>query len=77
MVIVNSDAGWRTKLIGSETASAPSGMLMEGLPLKVSVWKVSGCIALTPAEPLAGRATVTAVIGRSTGLKTLEMRTRI
>jgi hypothetical protein len=69
------DRGWTGKFKGSDTARAPLGMVMPGFPpLNVTVWSVEGWIALTPEDPLKGRATVMAVMGRSVRPKALEIR---
>ena len=71
------DCGAMRKLSGSDTAKAPFGIVIEGLPLKVTDWTVDDSILLTPAEPLNGSATETAVIGKSVTPKAFEMRIRI
>jgi hypothetical protein len=76
-VIARLDCGLMAKLMGSETASAPLGIVKDVFPLNVTVCSVLGWIALTPAAPWSGRATVTAVMGRSFSPKALEMRIRI
>lgn len=65
MVTVSIDCDLISKSIGSETARAPVGIKNEGLPPKATVLRVPGTMVLTPAEPLYGKATVTAVTGRS------------
>lgn len=65
MITVSIDCGSMVRLMGSETARDWSGIVMDPLPLNVKVCDVPGMIALTPAEPLKGRATVTAVIRKS------------
>ncbi len=77
METVSMDSGFTVKSIGSETARAPFGMVKSGLPEKVTVLSVLVSIEDTPTEPLVGRATVTAVMGRSVVPKTLEMRIRM
>lgn len=78
IVTVTMDCGSTGKSNGSETARAPSGMIMEvSPPLNVTVCRVDGWIALTPAEPLYGRAIDTPVTGRSVRPNALEMRIRI
>ena len=72
------DCGSTVKFNGSETASAPSGMTMDASPpLNVTVCKVEGWMAPTPADPLNGRATVTAVMDKSVRPKAFEIRSRI
>jgi hypothetical protein len=53
------------KRMGSVTARAPLGIWNERDPEKVRYWRVSVRIAGEPAVPLAGRAMVAAVMGRS------------
>jgi hypothetical protein len=65
------------KLMGSETANAPLGIVKDVFPLNVTVWRVLGWIALTPAAPWSGRATVTDVMGRLFSPKAFDMRIRI
>jgi hypothetical protein len=74
IVTVNIDCGATGRLIGSETTKAPFGIVKLASPLNVTVWSVLVWIAETPAEPLTGRATVTAVIGRSVVPKAFEIR---
>ncbi len=50
------------KSIGSERTRAPLGTTKAASPENVTLFTVSGLTALVPAEPLAGSATVTAVI---------------
>ena len=71
------DCGSTGKSSGSDTASPPSGIIMDVFPLKVTVCKVFGWMAETPAEKLKGRATVTAVMGRFVTPNALEKRRRI
>lgn len=71
MVTVRTCWAARVMFTGSEKTTAPLGTVKEGLPEKVTFWRVSGSMALAPAAPLAGRATVTAVMGRSEPPKTL------
>ena len=68
--------GLTAKLIGSETMSAPVGILKDEMPLKVRDAVDSGLTPLIPATSVAGSATVTAVIGRGTEPKAFEMRMR-
>ena len=75
--MASSDCGRILKSTGSETASAPFGMTVDELPLKVKFCRVFGWIADTPDEPLNGRAIVTAVMGRGETPKALEIRRRI
>jgi hypothetical protein len=77
IVTVIIDCGSMGKLRGSETASPAFGMLMDVFPLNVTVWRVCGWIALTPAAPLAGSATVTAVMGKGVTPNALEKRSLI
>lgn len=64
-VAVRTDVGATGRSTASETASAPTGIVIEGWPAKVTVRVVSGLIALTPALPSTDRVTETAVTGRS------------
>jgi len=63
--------------MGSDTTSAPLGIVKLFEPENVTVWSVEGWIAATPAEPLEGRATVTDVMGRSVSPKALLRRIRM
>jgi hypothetical protein len=65
------------KAMGSETARAPLGMLIEDLPEKVTVWRVEGWIWCIPARWLMGSATVTAVIGNTLPPNAFENLSRI
>src|SRR5689334_8142197 len=65
------------KLMGSETASAPLGILMELLPEKVTFCSVLAWISWMPAVWLMGKATVTAVMGKFEPPKTFEILIRI
>jgi hypothetical protein len=77
MVTVTIWAALMGKLMGSDTARAPLGMLMPLLPEKVTFWTVLGCIWWMPAVWFRGRATVTAVMGRLEPPKTFENLRRI
>jgi hypothetical protein len=65
------------KRSGSETTRAPLGTANEGDPEKVRCWRVPGRMAGEPAVPLAGRAMVAAVMGRSEPPKALLNWNRI
>jgi hypothetical protein len=69
--------GLMGKLRGSETARAPLGMEMEEFPEKVTLWRVEAWIWWMPAVLFAGRATVTAVMGRFVTPKALDICRRI
>lgn len=78
IVMARFDCGSTVKLSGSETASAPLGIVIDSSPpLKVTVCKVEGWMALTPAEPLKGRPIVSAVMGKSVRPNEFEIRRRI
>lgn len=78
IVMAKLDCGSTVKFSGSETASAPFGIIIDSSPpLKVTVCRDKGWMAPTPADPSKGSAIVTAVMGKSVGPKALEMRRRI
>ena len=77
MLTVSMLWGLILKFKGSETASAPLGMEMESLPEKVIFWRVDAWIWWIPAVSFAGRAIVTAVIGRFVTPKAFEILMRI
>ena len=74
--MVRTDWAFTGREMGSEMARAPLGMVNEGEPEeKVTGWRVEGRMALEPAPEevrlVWGRATVTAVMGRSEAPKAL------
>lgn len=64
-VMANMDCAPILKFSGSETASPALGITTDSDPLNVTTWLVPGSISGTPAAPPSGRATLTAVIGKS------------
>lgn len=77
IVTASSLCAFTGKSMGSDTTSAPLGTENDGAPLKVMLRSVAGWIADVPEEPLKGRATVTAVMGRFVVPKALEKTRRI
>ena len=80
--MVRTDWAFTGREMASEMARAPLGMVKEGEPSeKVTGWRVEGRMPLEPAPEVVpfveGRATVTAVMGRSESPKALENWRRI
>ena len=69
--------GLTGKSMGSETANAPPGIVIDEEPLNVSCWSVLGRMSELPAALFGGRAMEAAVIVRSVGENALEIRIRI
>ena len=77
MVTVSMDWDLMLKFRGSDTARAPLGMEIVSFPENVTFWRVEGWIWWMPAVSFAGRAIVTAVMGRFVTPKALEILRRI
>lgn len=77
MVMLSSVPALTSKSIGSETTSAPFGIVKDGEPLNVNVFRVLVSIAGMPGTPPNGRAMVTAVMGRSVMPNAFDMRRRM
>lgn len=77
-VILTTVCALRTsKVIGSETASAPLATTILAAPsLNVTLLVLEGSIALCPADPFTGKAIVTSVIVTSVRPNELEKRSR-
>lgn len=69
--------GDTTKSIGSEYATAPGLIEIDGEPEKVRPLRVEVSIPETPAAPLRGRAIEAAVMGKSEPPKVLDSWMRI
>ena len=77
MLIDSSVCGFTSKSMGSDTTSAPFGIVNDGDPLNVSVCSVFVSIAGFPGVPPSGRAMVAPVMGKFVAPNAFEMRRRM